>query len=401
MSTFTAEIAEKKGKRKTAAAAPIEPYKRMVLLSADQAKVRAVDWIIPGWLPEGFLTLVSGDGRAGKSSLIYSIMSDMSRGDCCMGMSYPNPVIAKTIYVGVEDDIESKIKPFLVTRDADLSKIIFHAHTLDQDEKATSFSLAEVDAIRHAARETGAKLIVFDPASAFLPRGVDDNSDTEVRSVLGPLAELSRDERIGMKMVKHTGKGSGRKATAAHLGSAAWRNACRAAWLILRDDDAEHERVLFDVGSSLCKENAPLRYRTASPEQDRLNALWHDKSFAGLPDEDRKKLMAQLYEVHFMGETQANADDMMARPAAGAVTHGDSLACADWLRKRLGKGVAWVDKDIQQEAKGLGYSPRQYESAKTRLRTEGLQSKAREARGRWYVAFGDPTEAPMGKEIPD
>ena len=376
------------------------PMKRMNLVPLSDVEMRSIRWVIPGWLPEGYLTLVSGDGRAGKSSLLYSVAGDLSRGDCCLGLSYPDPIRAKTLLIGAEDDYGAKVKPFLLARDADMGRVVYHEATLDEKGEHASFSLWDIDALRIAISENEVKVVIVDPASALLPAGVDDNSDVEVRSVLTPLAALAMELGIAIILVKHVGKSAGRKATGAHLGSAAWRNICRSAWLVLRDCHTENERVLFDVGSSVADDQIPIRYKIAGIEDDRRNALRYDPDIAAMEQDERERILSQMYSVEFMGEDGSDPDELMQRQARA--TSGDnrsSLACADWLRVRVGKESGWLDSMIEMQASEKGFSKRQYQSAKSQLRPEGLITKPRSKGGAWFIAFGDVAKMPIGEEI--
>lgn len=223
-------------------------------MTADKIDVEPARWLIPNWLPLGHLTLVNSDGRAGKSSLLYEVAARLSRGDPCLGLEYPDPPKAGTVVFGTEDSLSSRAKPFLIGADADLPAVSFYQETTDAEGKAVSLALDDVDAIRAAVQKSGARLVVIDPATAFLPSDIDDHKEPEVRAVLGALAKLAAEEGVAVVLVKHTGKGEGR-ASNKFLGSVAWRNVCRASWLVLTDPDPDAE------GSGCCSTPA-TRWRS-------------------------------------------------------------------------------------------------------------------------------------------
>lgn len=371
--------------------------RRLEIVSLADVKIKPRVWIIPGWLPEGYLTLVSGDGRAGKSSLLYSTIADLSRGDCCLGLNY-SPKKAKTLLIGTEDDYSSKIKPFLLARDTDFAFAEYLKATFDTSGNPTSFSLLDVEPLRHEIIKRGTKVVIIDPASSYLPQGLDDNSDVDVRSVLTPLASMAMEERVAIILVKHVGKSTGRRSTGMHLGSAAWRNACRSAWLVIRDDQTERDRVLFDVGSSVGVDQKAIRYEIDGIDSDRRNALRHHPEIEEIDSVDlQETTLSQMYKVEFLGEDDSNPDEMLQRQARATQSESrSSNNCADWLRVRLGKEFAWMMPDIEAEAVNRGFTARQFDSAKKKLRSEGLVSKPRTARGAWYIAFGDPSTMPIG-----
>ena len=382
---------------KSKGSAQAEFYKKLVVVSADSIQATATEWLIPDRLPVGYLTLVAGDGKIGKSSVIYKTAADLSRGDCCLGLNYTDPVKTKTLIFGAEDDPSSRVIPFLVTADADLSKVCFYQDAVDDEGKSLSFSFEDIEPIRAVVRETGCRLLVFDPASAYLPSNVSDNSEVDVRVTLAPLAKMAREEKIAVILIKHTPKGNTYTASHKFIGSAAWKNICRSSWLILPDQEQKDERMLFDVGSSLTSKQKAIRYAIRQPEQDRLNALKVHDAFVNQAEADRQRLLLRLSEITFLGECDDDPDEFMSRGTEGVASRVDTMDCKEWLKDRLGPEHAWVEKEIKTEAEKLGYSDYAYRTAKSILKRDGgLQTKARSFRGTWYIAFGDPLSLPLG-----
>src|SRR5207244_482487 len=80
------------------------------------------------------------------------------------------------------------------------------------------------------ARPEG-RLVVVDPAGAYIGKsGIDDHKDSDLRALLGPLAELAARHAVTILLVKHLNKGVTAKAVHKVGGSVGYVNAVRAAF---------------------------------------------------------------------------------------------------------------------------------------------------------------------------
>src|SRR5262249_13744680 len=146
------------------------------------------------------------------------------------------------------------------------------------------------------------KLVVIDPASAFAGRaGTDGHKDAELRALLGPLADLAAQCRVTILLVAHVGKRDCARAVHRVLGSVAWVNAVRSAWIVAEREGDEGRRLFLPVKANLAPRQKGLVYQLVP-----LDGAEQELALAGcteLRDEDRGRLAAQLYRVRWLGET--------------------------------------------------------------------------------------------------
>lgn len=138
----------------------IDPNK-INLVSVSDIKKERVEWLIPGYIPKGDITIIGGDGGLGKTSLWCNIASAISNGIPCV-LQENNDVLypqGEVIYFSGEDDTARVLRERLEQNRANLDNI----KTLPMDDDAfTSLSIggALIEDIIEARRPM---LVIFDP----------------------------------------------------------------------------------------------------------------------------------------------------------------------------------------------------------------------------------------------
>jgi putative DNA primase/helicase len=150
-------------------------------------------------------------------------------------------VIGDVLILSTEDDVADTIKPRLEAAGADVSGVHVLQAVLEVSEDEIverQFSLS-----RHIEEITGVlksnpeiRLIVLDPLSAFL--GVkDSHRDSDVREVLGPLAQLAAELCVTVIGIVHLNKTQSSDPMARFIGSTGIIASARSAYLVHGDDD--------------------------------------------------------------------------------------------------------------------------------------------------------------------
>ena len=113
---------------------------------------------------------------------------------------------------------------------ADLDRV----HRVDglaaADGKPAPFSLAHYNNLeRELEKRPGVRLVVIDPAGAYIGKaGCDDHRDSDLRALLGPLAELAARRGVTVLLVKHLNKGVAARAVNKVGGSTGYVNSVLA-----------------------------------------------------------------------------------------------------------------------------------------------------------------------------
>jgi putative DNA primase/helicase len=331
-----------------ATAAPHEPaeLKRgaRITCAADIVR-RDVEWLWPGRVPLGMLTMLAGDPKLGKGFVALDMATALSR-----GLPLPQGGFASrtgsTLLMSAEDAAAETVIARLTTAGANLAKIhLFESVILGNGSEALPSLRYDIDVITAAAARFGdCKLIVIDPVSAYL-EGVDDHRNAALRSALSPLKTLA--ERLGaaVVLINHLTKKAAASGKHRVLGSIAYVGACRANHLFVRDPkDPDNRRVLMlDNGSNLAPTAPALAY-TIEDGGDGPRIIWSDEPVPITVDE-------------------------ALRPESGLRSPGQERElseCEEWLREALA-GAPVLAADLRRAGRDAGFSWTTLRRARSRI----------------------------------
>lgn len=231
-------------------AKPVEaPFKR-----ADQMKVRSVEWLWPGFLPIGSLSLLGGAAGMGKSTMAAALAGIVSG-----GFKWPTGEKCEAGSVLVlegEDDLERTVMPRLLAAGADMKRIGL-GKAVELRESA--------DLLEEEARQRpDLRLVVLSPVRAFFG-SAELHGNLGVRAALDPLLSWAESRRVAVLGIIHPEKGKEHKE--AFAGSTAFVEVARAAFSLIPDPAdknpiVKQKRRLFVVAkNNLGADNVTLRYR--------------------------------------------------------------------------------------------------------------------------------------------
>jgi hypothetical protein len=180
------------------------------------------------------------------------------------------------------------------------------------------------------------RLIVIDPAGAFIGRsGVDDYNDSELRSLLGPMAELAARRNVLIILVKHLIKGATSKAVHKVGGSAGYVNTVRAAFVVAPDPDEPAKKLFLPLKFNLGPLPSGLAYQMTSLDEAARESILNTYC-SDLDAEDRARLGEQLFRIQWLGPVDANADRVLSEQARQAGPSASDLDAAEkWLTDYL------------------------------------------------------------------
>lgn len=232
-------------------------------------KQRLVQWLWPGRVPLGKLTLLAGDPGMGKSYLTLDLAMRVSTGAPFPGESSTTKhPPADVLLLSAEDDPCDTIAPRLRRMGAALDRIKVldrvHADESQEGEEGGGgdgrFLRLDEDValIDEALGGMQAKLVVVDPISSYMG-AVDSHRNTDVRRVLSELADVAARRNVAIVAVTHLTKETGGRAIYRTTGSLAFAAAARSVLLVQRHTVDAEKRVVI-----------PLKANLASHEQQEI-----------------------------------------------------------------------------------------------------------------------------------
>ncbi len=306
----------------------------------------SVQWLWPGYIPLGKLTILDGDPGLGKSVMTCDLAARVST-----GRAMPDGVLgdldgpAGVVLLSLEDGLADTIRPRLDAAGADVNRIAAREKVIETGADGTLTmripDLNDIHELESDINTLGARLVVIDPVMAYLPADTKSYTDHDVRRVLTPLAELAERTGAAILVLRHLNKAAGGNPLYRGGGSIGFIGAARAGLLVGKDpDDSTGERrVLVVQKSNLGKEAGALAYHVAAGANGHALIVW---------DGPAQHTAASLL-------TASSPEDQSALSDGVAV-----------LEDLLQDGPCKAG-DVKQQAKDAGISDRTLNSAKQKL----------------------------------
>jgi hypothetical protein len=328
-----------------------------------------LEWLWPGFLPHGKISIIAGNPGLGKSQVTLDIAARISTGS--VWPTGEANIQGKVLLVCCEDDPADTIVPRLVAAGANLSNIALIRSVRVQDsgkQKQRALSLQDdLEKIRaHLKNCPETRLIIIDPVSAYMGK-TDSHKNAEVRAVLDPLASLAQEHRVSILLVTHLNKGNG-PAISKTMGSMGFVAVARAAYAITKDDRDQTglHRLFLPIKANLGPDALGLGYSIQPTQNGASHVVWDSNVISG-----------------------ADLDSLLEQSAPGEASR---LAEAiEWLNAKLSSGPV-PSKQLYREAKQDGISDKTLSRAKGALGAKASKNGA----GPWQwevptpVAGGTP-----------
>jgi hypothetical protein len=239
-----------------------------------------VEWLWRPWLPLGKVSILEGEPDVGKSALSLTLSAIVSNGGAWPDSVVDGDVIpgvatetAGVVLVGVEDDDADTVVPRLIAGKADLTRVHTITQPLDARGNPEPFIIPDdVERLRRAVLETGAKLVIIDPITAFLSTSqVKAGDDPSTRQALMPLVRLAAESGCAVLLVRHLNKATGMSAKNRGSGTIAFTGITRsvlvAGKLKEQTPDGPTHAIARTKGN-LSKEPMAIGYRLDSAPDD-------------------------------------------------------------------------------------------------------------------------------------
>jgi putative DNA primase/helicase len=343
------------------------PKNPLVIARASTIKPERVDWLWPDRLPCGKCVLVAGEGGMGKSMALAWVAATVSRGSewpCKEGQSPCGSVII----LSAEDDPADTIVPRLMAADADCDKVhLLSAVRREGEQGHRSFNLqADLPALERAITEIGdVLLVIIDPITSYLGK-VDSHKNAELRSVLEPLGAMAARQDVTVIANTHLSKAAGGSANSRVIGSVAFVNHARAAFIVTADPEDRGRRLFLPSKANLGRPRAGLAYRIADTT---------------IKVADGELIWAPYVKWEETTVTMS-ADEAIAAMAGGVEAASAKDEAEKFLLELLLDGPM-AQKEIEAAAEGAGLAWRTVRRAKGSLAIEVRREGGIGEKGRW------------------
>ncbi|MCB7317150.1 bifunctional DNA primase/polymerase [Lacrimispora sp. 210928-DFI.3.58] len=330
------------------------------LVSMDTVEEKEPEWLITDYMPKGQITVLAGDGGAGKTTIWCSIAAAVSSGSTCF-LNSDNPFTRRhepgtVIFFSSEDSAEYTLKGKLRRAGADLGRVL----SLYLSDERFSEIKFNAPLLEELIREHRPALVVFDPLQSFIPPDIQMGQRNAMRDCLSALIGLGEKYGTTFLIIVHTNKQIG-------------------LWGRKRIADSAD---IWDIARSVL---------IAGEAEEGLRYISQEKSNYG-PQAETVLFSLDSGKVEFKGYTDKKDRDYVL--AAQASTHqtparNDAKAfILDYL-----KDGERETADLDSMMKAQGISGRTLERAKAELKKDGkIMYKYREfgKEKKVYCKLSDP-----------
>jgi putative DNA primase/helicase len=318
---------------------PLENGPTPRIVPASSIEPAQFEWIWPGRIPLGALTLFSGDPKLGKSLATLAAVAAVTRGTPLPDPTVTEPAPAprgSAIILSAEDDPARTIRPRLHAAGAELDRVHILSSMVDAEfrgapddpragrveiERLPTLSPQDLQAVEQYATALGdCRLIVLDPISAYV--GAAANRESDLRRALAPLKQMA--ERLGaaILLVTHHNKrgASGTNGKYRVLGQIGYVGTCRTNFMFLPDPDdpSGRRRLMLNNGVNLSASQPGLVY-VIRDDGEGPYCDWLPETI----DLDADAALARTAQAHKVRNS-------------GVFAHRRD--CSEWLRSYLAEG---------------------------------------------------------------
>lgn len=306
-----------------------EPERALSLTGLTNIKTRKPRFLWENMLPYGAFVLAAGKGGVAKSTWAIWLAGGITHGKV-PGHLFGQPSVV--LYVSHEDSLEEVVVPRAIANGVDLSKFFRLGITSRLHEGVSVPKLPEdIDLIRQAIKQTGAKVIIIDPITSTL--GGDNDKMTDVRAVVDPLNQLGQELGVSIIGIAHFKKGGGAQSDMVS-GSHAWRDASRALLLFAKEENMSEDM----------DDNPPTILTI-----DKGNGMATGKSFAYRTDVVEQLMddgeVGTTTKITWLGDSKRNVGDIVNSEQTGARQGGLAMGIKAFLDAQTG---AVSTKEIEQ-----------------------------------------------------
>jgi len=234
--------------------------KSVILISrGTDIQARPIDWLWPEYLPKGMLTILAGEGGAGKSTIAFSLAATITTGGFWPdGMRCNGP--GNVLIFSTEDEPETVIQPRLMAARANPNHYGIIRGTLDEKGRKRAFDAnRDIALLRESIEQIGSvSLLIIDPI-VTLVKG-DINQSNVVRQSLEAVIELASEYKCSVVGITHFAKNSkGKSLVDRVLSSRAFTDLARMVWAVVQNRETS-ERAFGRIKTNIARESDAFPY---------------------------------------------------------------------------------------------------------------------------------------------
>lgn len=242
--------------------------KRAITVRMSDVQLQQIEWLWPGWLAAGKLSLLEGKPSLGKSTLALTLAARVST-----GTAFPDETPGtrreprNVLLLSAEDSAGDTLKPRLLEAGADCERIeLMQGVMLEGEDGAERAGMVllprDLDVLEDHVRQHNTALVVMDVLAAYTGsnNGQNPNNDASIRTMLNPLTHMLDRTRAHGLAIRHWTKAGDDDLVMRGGGSIAYAAAARHIYACVQHPENEQLYVLVCAKNNLAPKADPLSY---------------------------------------------------------------------------------------------------------------------------------------------
>lgn len=235
------------------------PKTRLTMTCFRDIEPKPINWLWPGRIPEGKLTIFVGEAGVGKTMTAIDVAARISTGAAWPDAPAEDREAAEVIIMSAEDDPHDTLRPRLDVAGADVDNV-HHMRASDIDMNTVSVTEHLQDLEVMLLQNPQIRLFVIDPLNTFMGDGVNTHKESDVRRALHPFMDLASRTGVAILAVMHPNKSETASAVNRTSGSTAFVAIARTVWMFGKDREDEARRYMLPVKNNIADDSAGLAY---------------------------------------------------------------------------------------------------------------------------------------------
>lgn len=176
-------------------------------LNLGDVQTESVDWLVPGLIARGEMSLIGADGGTGKGIYYSQMISAVTTGKPNDFFPDPPKAPGKVLILSGEDDPRKVLRPRLLAAGADLGRVEVVTSESYYSKKGELLTI-DSEALKLKIEKMKPDLVINDPLQAFLPPDVQMCNRSEMRGAITPFKSFCAAVNAAGLTVCHTNKKS-------------------------------------------------------------------------------------------------------------------------------------------------------------------------------------------------
>lgn len=309
-------------------------------------KPQPITWLWNGWLPAGKLTILSGDGGTGKTTLALGLAAALTSGG-----RWPDGkhclVPGNVLVWSSEDNPDDTLVPRLIASGADLTRCHFIEGITENGESKPFDPSQDILELHRAVEQIGGvSLLIIDPIVSAVAG--DMHRANDVRRSLQAVVDFAEAHQCAVIGITHFGKGGkGKNPAERVIGSQAFGALARMVLVAAKEENGDR-RVLARAKSNIADDTGGVEYglnvTTIEGDIQTTYVTWE-----GVIEGTAREILGEVeFDENDEGGEKEDAENFLC----------DLLAAGPMPAKRIkadadGAGYSWITIKRAKKAAGI------------------------------------------------